>query len=88
MARLAGDEQTACRLEREANELRQKVRYNPSIAGILIVNPDNPTGVVFSRETLEAIIEIAREFDLFVLFDEIYINLVYGGQKRVKQLAI
>jgi aspartate/methionine/tyrosine aminotransferase len=64
-------------------ELRQRVRYNPTIAGILMINPDNPTGVVYSRETLEEVIDIAREFDLFVLFDEIYINLAYNGMPSI-----
>jgi aspartate/methionine/tyrosine aminotransferase len=64
-------------------ELYEKVRYNPAIAGILMINPDNPTGVVYSRETLEGVMDIAREFDLFVLFDEIYIHLVYNGMPSV-----
>lgn len=63
----------------DVEELRQKVRYNPSIAGILIVNPDNPTGVVYPRELLEDVIGIAREYDLFLVFDEVYLNLVYEG---------
>ena len=59
------------------------MRYNPSIAGILLINPDNPTGVVYSRSTLESVVEIARQFDLFVMCDEVYINITYNGAPAV-----
>src|SRR6187399_709955 len=49
----------------DLDDLYQKVKYNPSIIGILIINPDNPTGMVYPREVLNRIVEIAREFDLF-----------------------
>ncbi len=62
----------------DLDELRNKVRYNESIAGILIINPDNPTGAVFPRSVVQEMIAIAREFDLFVIADEIYMNMVYG----------
>jgi aspartate/methionine/tyrosine aminotransferase len=62
-------------------ELRNKVRYNPSISGILVINPDNPTGAVYPREVLQEIVAIAKEYDLFVVCDEIYINLTYNGTK-------
>ena len=65
------------------DEMRQKVRYNPAIAGILLINPDNPTGVVYSRETLEGVVDIAREFDVFVMCDEVYINITYGSAPAV-----
>ena len=46
---------------------------------IVIVNPSNPTGGVFSRETLEKLSEIAKKYDLLVVADEIYSQLVYDG---------
>jgi aspartate/methionine/tyrosine aminotransferase len=67
----------------DLDEIRQKVRYNPAIAGILLINPDNPTGVVYSRDTLEGVVAIAREFDLFVMCDEVYINITYHGAPAV-----
>ncbi len=60
-------------------DLYMKVKYNPSIVGILVINPDNPTGMVYPREILERIVEIAEEFDLFLIFDEIYMNIVYNN---------
>jgi aspartate/methionine/tyrosine aminotransferase len=64
----------------DLEDIRNKVKYNPYVAGILIINPDNPTGMVYPRKILEGIAEIAREFGLFIISDEIYQNLVYGGE--------
>ncbi|MCE9598276.1 MAG: pyridoxal phosphate-dependent aminotransferase [Spirochaetia bacterium] len=65
----------------DLDELRNKVRYNESIAGIMIINPDNPTGAVFPREILDQMVRIAKDYDLFLVGDEIYINMVYNGKK-------
>jgi aspartate/methionine/tyrosine aminotransferase len=64
-------------------ELENKVKSHKAIVGILVINPDNPTGFVYPEETLKRIVKIARENDLFLVFDEIYINMVYNGQKTV-----
>ncbi len=64
----------------DLEDIRNKVRYNDSIAGILLLSPDNPTGAVYPRETLEEIASIAREHDIFIIADEIYANIVYNGQ--------
>ena len=50
---------------------------------IVVVNPSNPTGGVFSRETLEKLSEIAIKHDLLVIADEIYSQLVYDGTEHV-----
>jgi alanine-synthesizing transaminase len=63
----------------DVEDLYMKVKYNPGIVGILIINPDNPTGMVYPLETLKAIKEIAKEFDLFLICDEIYNNITYNG---------
>lgn len=65
----------------DLDDLYNKVKYNPNVVGILIINPDNPTGMVYPLETLKRIVEIAREFDLFLIADEIYINITYNGAK-------
>jgi alanine-synthesizing transaminase len=65
----------------DVDDLYKKVKYNPSIVGILIINPDNPTGMVYPLETLKRIVEIAREFNLFLVADEIYINITYNGAR-------
>lgn len=63
----------------DVDDLYNQVKYNPNIIGILIINPDNPTGMVYPLEILKRIVEIAREFGLFLIADEIYINITYNG---------
>lgn len=67
----------------DVEDIRNKVRYNDSIAGILLLTPDNPTGAVYPREMLEEIAEIARQYGLFVIADEIYAHIVYDGNPRM-----
>ena len=62
----------------DLDDIYQKVKYNPTIGGILIINPDNPTGIVYPESILRGIVDIAREFGLFIMSDEIYANVVYG----------
>jgi alanine-synthesizing transaminase len=62
----------------DMDDLYMKVKYNPNIVGILIINPDNPTGMVYPRYILERFVEIAREFNLFLICDEIYLNVTYN----------
>ncbi len=64
-------------------DLRRKVEKNPSIAGILLINPNNPTGAVYPVEVLEQVVAIAREFGLFLVADEIYIHMVFPGAETV-----
>jgi len=64
-------------------EIENKVKYNPNISAILVINPDNPTGAVFSRETLTWIVNIAKKYNLFVLFDEIYEKLTFDKADHI-----
>lgn len=65
----------------DLDDIEKLVKYNPAVAGILIINPDNPTGAVYPVQIMEAIVEIARRYDLFLICDEIYQNIVYNGAK-------
>ncbi len=67
----------------DMDDLRSHVKYNPNICAIMLINPDNPTGMVYTREMLEEIVAVARENDLFIIADEVYINIVYNGQSTV-----
>ena len=64
-------------------DIRNKVKYNDSIAGILLLSPDNPTGAVYPREILDEIVAIAQEYDLFMVADEIYAHITYPGYPRL-----
>jgi aspartate/methionine/tyrosine aminotransferase len=63
----------------DVDDIRMKVKYNDAIAGILLLSPDNPTGAVYPRALLEEIAEIARQYDCFIITDEIYAHIVYDG---------
>lgn len=65
----------------DMDELYLKVKYNPNIVGIMIINPDNPTGMVYPLEILKRYVAIAKEFDLFLISDEIYLNVTYNGAR-------
>lgn len=65
----------------DMDEIRQIIRYNPQISGIGLINPDNPTGIVYPREILLEFAEIARQNGLFLLVDEIYAHICYNGAK-------
>jgi aspartate/methionine/tyrosine aminotransferase len=67
----------------DLDDLRHKIESYPSIAGILIINPNNPTGAVYPVEVLEQIVELAKEFRLFLIADEIYIHMVFPGVSTV-----
>ena len=58
----------------DLNDVRSKI--TPKTKALLIINPNNPTGAVYSRETLEELIQIARENNLVLLADEIYDRLI------------
>lgn len=62
----------------DLDDIRSKI--TPRTRGIVVINPNNPTGAVYSLETLQAIAELAREHGLILLSDEIYEKIVYAGQ--------
>lgn len=63
----------------DLRDLENKIKYNDSISGMLIINPDNPTGTVYPRDFLAKMVDIARKYNVFVICDEIYANIVYNG---------
>lgn len=54
----------------------------PRTVGIVIINPNNPTGAVYPKEVVEGIIEIARRKGLVLLCDEIYDRIIYDGHSH------
>ena len=63
----------------DLEDLENHIKYNPAVAGILIINPDNPTGAVYPADVMRAIVEICEKNDLFIICDEIYQNMTYNG---------
>lgn len=59
----------------DPDELRRAFRQRPK--ALILCNPSNPTGRVFTREELTLIAELAREFDTWVITDEVYEHIVY-----------
>ncbi len=65
----------------DLDDIRSKI--TPRTKGIVVINPHNPTGALYSREVLEGIVQIAREYDLILFADEIYDRLVMDGETHV-----
>ncbi len=61
----------------DVSDIRSKV--TDRTRAIVVINPNNPTGGVYSKEVLEEILQVARENDLIVLADEIYDKILYDG---------
>lgn len=61
-------------------EICRLLEAHPEICALLIINPDNPTGTVMPANTLRELVHIARRFDIFLICDEIYENMVYEGR--------
>ena len=64
-----------------ADRLRAELR--PETRGLYVNTPNNPTGAVLTREQLEAIADVARERDLWVVSDEAYEHLLFDGARHV-----
>ena len=58
----------------DLEDMRAKI--TPRTRGIIVINPNNPTGAVYPRSVLEQIVELAREFGLMLFSDEIYDHLI------------
>jgi aspartate/methionine/tyrosine aminotransferase len=55
--------------------------------GIVLISPNNPTGSIITKENLEAIINIAREHKLFIIFDEVFSDFTYLGNKFTRPIT-
>jgi alanine-synthesizing transaminase len=62
------------------DDIRAKI--TPRTKGIVVINPNNPTGVLYSDALLKSIVEIAREHGLVILADEVYDKVLYDGVKH------
>ncbi|MFW2405736.1 MAG: aminotransferase class I/II-fold pyridoxal phosphate-dependent enzyme [Gammaproteobacteria bacterium] len=60
----------------------------PKTKAIVVINPNNPTGAVYSRGTLEAIVRLAEQHELVIFADEIYDEMVYGDTEFVPMATV
>ena len=65
----------------DIEDIRNKI--TDKTKAIVIINPNNPTGAVYSRDVLEEIVKLAREHELIIFSDEIYDRLIYDDWKHV-----
>ncbi len=63
------------------DDMRSKISEHTK--GIVVINPNNPTGAVYSQAVLEQIIDLAREFNLIIFADEIYDKIIYDEAKHI-----
>ncbi|WP_297190332.1 pyridoxal phosphate-dependent aminotransferase [uncultured Porticoccus sp.] len=72
----------------EANEWQPDIediarKITPNTRGIVVINPNNPTGAVYSEAVLQEIVELARQHDLIIYADEIYDRILYDDAVHV-----
>ncbi len=65
-----------------------KKKINSRTRAIVLINPNNPTGSVCSREVAQKIADIAAEHNLVLFVDEIYDKLIFDGEKHVTTAAL
>ena len=64
----------------DIEDIRKKI--TPNTKGIVVINPNNPTGVLYTNALLQQIIDLAREHGLVIFADEVYDKVLYDGVKH------
>ena len=70
----------------DLEDIRSKITERTK--AIVVINPNNPTGAVYTREVLEGIADIAREHSLLLLADEIYDRIVFDDAEHIPMAAV
>jgi alanine-synthesizing transaminase len=65
-----------------------EAKINANTRAIVVINPNNPTGALYPKETLEGIIDIARRHDLVIFADEIYDKVLYDGNEHISMASL
>ncbi|GAA1872167.1 pyridoxal phosphate-dependent aminotransferase [Paeniglutamicibacter psychrophenolicus] len=65
-----------------------EAKITPRTKGIVVINPNNPTGAVYPKSTLEGILELARKHKLIVFSDEIYEKILYDDAVHINTAAL
>lgn len=70
----------------DLDDIRAKI--TPNTRAIVIINPNNPTGALYTPDILQGILSIARQYQLIVYADEIYDKVLYDGHEHVSIAAM
>ncbi len=70
----------------DINDIKSKI--TPKTKALVIINPNNPTGALYSREVLEELVQVAREHELVVFSDEIYDRLVMDDLEHISTATL
>ena len=70
----------------DLNDLRKKITSKTK--AIVVINPNNPTGAIYSKEVLLELTQIAREHGLILFADEIYDKMLYDGEKHISLASL
>ncbi len=65
-----------------------KAKITPNTKALVLINPNNPTGAVYSKECLEAIVELARQHKLILFSDEIYDKILYDDAQHIATASL
>ena len=65
-----------------------RAKITPRTRGIVVINPNNPTGALYSDALLRGIVQLAREHDLVLLVDEVYDKVLYEGVKHTAMASL
>ncbi len=90
MVRLAGGEPVLVQRKEDFALDLDAIRNacNPKTKAVIICSPDNPTGTVYSEETIRELAAIAEEKDIFVISDEIYEKIIFHGNKHFSMASV
>lgn len=63
-------------------------KITPKTVALLVINPNNPTGAVYSKEVLQGIVDLARKYQLLLLADEIYDRILYDDAEHTSLASL
>eukprot|EP00933_Yihiella_yeosuensis_P020970 TRINITY_DN16706_c1_g2_i2.p1 TRINITY_DN16706_c1_g2~~TRINITY_DN16706_c1_g2_i2.p1 ORF type:complete len:386 (+),score=62.57 TRINITY_DN16706_c1_g2_i2:83-1240(+) len=67
------------------DELKRRVEAN-EVHGVIVTNPLNPSGHVFTEKEVQFLIDLSDKHGLFVIFDECYVDMVFKGEKHISPI--
>lgn len=75
-------------LEFRVEDLEKLLTENKQVKLLVINTPQNPTGMIIGQEKLEAVAELVRKYKFFVIFDDIYDQITFGGRQHFSFISI